>query len=152
MSNTPPINYGPPAAREASRHIVREYKRVFDHADTDINVAATSAVINLGDPLPADAIVIGVIADVTQDWADAGAGTFSADVGVASGDDDRFTPTALDIDGGVAELGQTVLLQAGGTQLAVTFTGSVNLSTLVTGTMTLRVFFVQPFAYDIAAP
>lgn len=131
---------------------VQAYTRVFDCDDTDVALAAHSAAINFGSALPTGAVVLGVIADVTEDFSDGGASTFSADVGVSGGDDDLFTPTALDIDNGVALYTQSVAIAASGTQLAVTISGSVNLSTLTTGTMTLTVLFCVPTTTTIAAP
>jgi hypothetical protein len=123
-------------------HRVRSYTRTLDHADADVALAATSAVIELGDPLPEGAVVLGVIANVTEDWAVGGA-TFEADIGDGS-DADKFTPTALDIDGGIALLTQAVFIPGGGDQLTLTITGSVNLSTLTSGIMALTVLFVDP--------
>jgi len=123
---------------------VREYLRTFSFDDVDIDVAATSAAISFGDVLPTGAVVVAVWADVTADWTDGGAGTFSADLGDGS-DPDRYTPTALDIDGGIATLGNQVLWDpSGGVQLEITFTGDVNLSTLTGGTMVFRVWFIVP--------
>lgn len=126
------------------------YRRVFDHADADVALAATTAVIDFGAALPAGAVVLAVHANVTEDWTDGSSGTFSADVGESGGDDDRYTPTALDIDGGIAELGTqfTGLL---GTQLAVTFTGSVDLDTATAGKLDLRVYFTSGAVTTIAA-
>lgn len=121
---------------------MRSYSRTVSRTDADVALAATSAVIELGDPLPEGAIVLGVIANVTADWA-VSAATFAADIGDGS-DDDYFTPTQLDIDGGIALLQQSVCLPAGGKQLTLTITGSVNLSTLTSGSMALTVLYVVP--------
>lgn len=116
----------------------------FSYLDAAIDIAAQTAAINIGDPLPAGAFVLGVYANILTDWTDGGASTFAADVGIASGDDDRYTPTELNIDGGAAEQAQTVMLPAGGNQLCVTFSGSVNLGTLTGGTMDLTVIYFVP--------
>lgn len=131
---------------------VQAYRRTFDHADTDIAVADTSVAIDFGDALPVGAIVLAVIADITQDWSDGGAGVFGADVGVSGGDADLYTPTELNIDGGVALQTQFVGIPASGVQLAVTITGDVNLDTLTTGTMVLTVLYMVPQVTEIAAP
>jgi hypothetical protein len=123
---------------------VRARTHTYAFGDADVAVAATSVALNLGNPLPTGAFVLGVYANVTVSFTDGSTGTFSADVGVASGDDDRFTPTALDIDGGVAELTQSVLLPASGTQLAVTISSSVNLSTATAGSFALTVIYFVP--------
>lgn len=123
---------------------VQTVRRTFAFDDADVAVAAVSVDIDFGDPLPAGAFVLGVYANVTEDWTDGGAGVFFADVGVSGGDSDRFTPTALDIDGGIAELTQSVLLSADGTQLAVHIEGDVNLSTLTGGSMDLVVVYFVP--------
>lgn len=120
------------------------YRRTFAFDDAEIDVAAVTASIDIGDPLPAGAIVTAVIADITQDFSDGGAGVFGADVGVSGGDADLYTPTELNIDGGVALQSQAVNIPAGAVQLAVTFTGDVNLSTLTGGAVEITVFFVVP--------
>lgn len=128
-------------------------RRTFAFDDTDVAVAATSAVITFGDPLPINAVVESVHATFT-DWTDGSSGTFEADVGVLSGDDDRFTPTALDIDGAASgELNQTVNLPGNNsgatTQLAVKFGSDVNLSTLTGGTMVLTVYYYVPSSITV---
>lgn len=130
------------AAVAAAR--VQTVRRTFAFDDADVDVEAVSVDIDFGDPLPAGAFVLGVYANVTEDWTDGGSGVFFADVGVSGGDSDRFTPTALDIDGGIAELTQSVLLSADGTQLAVHIEGDVNLSTLTGGSMDLVVVYFVP--------
>lgn len=131
---------------------LHSYYRLFDWENTDLEVAALFKVITFGSPLPAGAIVLSVIADITEDWGDGGAGTFGADVGVLSGDDDLFTPTELDIDSGAALQIQNLFIPAGGIQLAVRFFGSANLSTLTSGTMGLTVVYAVPVVATIAAP
>lgn len=115
-------------------------KRTFAFDDSDIAVAATSAEIDLGGPLPPDAVVVGLFADITADWDDGAAGTFAADVGNAT-DDDKFTATELDIDGGVSQDNRSIYIPAGGDTLRVTFSGSANLSTLTSGVMELTIWF-----------
>lgn len=146
-----PVDYGPRAAREASQYVMQTYTRTFDHADTDVAVAATSAAIELGDALPAGAVVYAVTADVTEDWSDGGAGTFDLDVGDGT-DDDLFTPTQVVLDGGVALRTQSACIPAGGVQLTVTIVSDVNLSTATTGTVELKVHFAVPYNEAIAAP
>ena len=132
------------ASAEAAARI-QSYARTIAFDDVDVDVAATSAEVDIGDPLPAGAFVLGVYANVTEDFDDGAAGTFSADVGDSGGDDDRYTPTALDIDGGVAELGsQLSMLPAGGEQITVTLTGSANLSTLTSGSVDIVVTYFVP--------
>lgn len=134
---------------EPERGGFRSYTRTFAFSDAAIDIAAVTAAINLGDPLPVGSIVMGVIADVTVDWTDGGAGVFSADVGIASGDADLYTPTALDIDGGIALLTQAQCQPASGVQLAVTFDGDVNLGTMTAGSMALTVLYVVPEALAV---
>lgn len=133
---------------------IGSYTRVFDHADTDIAVAAGSAAISLGDPLPQGAVVLGVFVDNTEDWTDGSAGTFAADVGDGT-DADAFTPTALDIDNGVARLDANAnqYTAAGEVQLTVTISGSVDLDTLTAGTMSMTILWCVPNQAEvIAAP
>lgn len=134
------------AVSGAANGTIQTYTRTFAFDDVEIDVAALTASVDIGDTLPAGAIVLAVIADVTVDWTDGGAGVFSADVGISGGDADLFTPTALDIDGGIALLTQTMAMPGGGEQLAVTFDGDVNLSTLTAGSMDLTVLFCVPAA------
>jgi hypothetical protein len=127
-------------------------RRVFDHADTDVALAATSAAIDLGDALPAEAIVLGVRADNTQDWTDGVAGTFAMDVGDGA-TADKFNPTAaLDIDGGIAVLGEFTTVHSSEDQLTVTISSTVNLSTATAGTTELTVYYVVPVVITAAAP
>ena len=132
---------------------VQSYVRVFDHADPDVALEDTTAAIDLGAVLPVGAIVLAVVADNTEAWTDGDAGTFSMDVGVSAGDDDLFTPTALDIDGGIALLNANhAPVPASGTQLAVTITGSVDLDTATAGTTQVTVLFTVPIVTTILAP
>lgn len=131
------------------------YHREFDHADTDVAVAATSVDIDFGAALPTNAIVAAVLANVTEAFDDDGpTDTYEADVGVSSGDEDKYTPTALTLDD-VADLGtQVVFLDGSATQLAVQFraSGSKLLNTLVSGKLDLTVLFVTPKLTEVAAP
>ena len=120
------------------------YRRTFLFSDVEIDVAALTASIDFGAALPEGAIVTAVISDVTEDFTDGGAGVFSADVGISAGDADLYTPTELNIDGGIALQTQAVNVPASEIQLAVTFTGDVNLSTLTAGTVEITVLFVVP--------
>lgn len=122
--------------------LVKSYRRNFAFDDADVAVEDTSVAIDLGQPLPAGAIALAVLAD-NVDWTDGGAGTFAANVGDGT-DDDKFTPTELDIDNGDARLDQQILVPAGGDQLTVTITGSVNLDTLTAGSLDLQVLYVVP--------
>lgn len=133
---------------------VYAYSRVVDWEDTDVAVADTTASIDIGDALPAGAVIIGVTADVTEDFSDGGSGTFDADVGISGGDDDAYTPTQLAIDGGVAFLGANApqFTPAGGVQLAITLVSSVNLDTLTGGTANITVYWIQPNVTTVAAP
>jgi hypothetical protein len=131
---------------------IQAYQRLFDHADTDVALVDTSAEIELGDVLPDGALVLDLISDVTEDWTDGGAGTFSADVGDGS-DPDKFTPTILDWDNGIARQVQAAgPIDGGGDQLTVTITGSVNLSTLTAGKTLLTVLYVVPDVEVVVAP
>lgn len=145
------VEFGEEAAREVGRHVVRSYTRVFDHADTDVDLGATSAEIELGDALPVGAVVLGVTCDVTEDWSDGSTGTFDLDVGDGT-TADLFTPTQVVLDGGAALRTQSVLVPASGVQLTVTIVSSVDLDTATGGTATLTVYFAVPFDTVIAAP
>lgn len=145
------VKYGERAARETSQWVMRTYTRTFDHADTDVAVEDTSAAIELGDALPEGAVVYAVTADVTEDWSDGSTGTFDLDVGDGT-DDDLFTPTQVELDGGTALRTQSVAIPAGGVQLTVTFVSSVNLDTATGGTVELKVHFAVPQDTEIAAP
>lgn len=122
---------------------VMQLSRSFRFDDPDVAVAATSAKIPLGNPLPAGAVVLGVVCDVTDDWTDGSTGTFDLDVGDGT-TDDLFTPTQVVLDGGVALRTQSVMVPAGGVQLTVTFVSSVNLNTLTGGAADLQVLYVVP--------
>jgi len=129
---------------------VRSYYRLYDHADADVALVATSAAIALGDVTPTNAMVLSIHADVTEDWTDGAAGTFTADVGDGT-DADAFTPTALDIDNGIAVLGSQVTnLPASAKPITVTFSSSVNLSTATAGKLALTVYFVVPDQQDLS--
>jgi len=131
------------------------YHREFDHADTDVAVAATSADIDFGSALPTNAIVAAVLSNVTEAFDDDGpTDTYEADVGVSSGDADKYTPTPLTLDT-QADLGtQVVFLAGSATQLAVQFRASDAklLNTLQSGKLDLTVLFVTPQLTEVAAP
>lgn len=141
------------ALAETADYRMKAYTRTFDHADTDIAVAAASAAIDFGSALPAGAIVHAVLANVTEAY-DNSADTFTADVGISSGDADAYTPTALDLSTGVAVLTtQTVNTKASAVQLAVTITSSSgDLDTLTAGTVVITVLYFVPDETVIAAP
>lgn len=145
------VAHGSEAAREVGRYVLRSYTRVFDHADTDVALEATSAEIALGDALPTGAVVYGVTCDVTEDWSDGSTGTFDLDVGDGT-DDDLFTPTQVVLDGGAALRTQAVIIPASGVQLTVTIVSSVDLDTATGGTCELTVYFGVPYETTIAAP
>lgn len=131
---------------------VKAYRRVFDHADTDIAVAAATAAIDLGSALPAEAVVLGVSADVTEAFTNA-VDAFEADVGISGGDDDAYTASVLDIDGGIAFLQQWATVFAGPITLAVTFrSDGGDLDTLTAGTVEITVFYFVPDVTTVAAP
>ena len=130
-------------------------RRTFTFADTDITgVAATTVIISLGDPLPANAVVESVHTNTTVAFTDGAAGTFTADLGVLSGDDDRFTPTALDIDS-TGEDSETPHLPgntgAGTTQLAVLITSNVNVGTSTAGSFVMTVYYYVPSSITVVA-
>lgn len=127
------------------------YYRTFTFLDSDIAVADTSAVIDFGPELPPGALVVSVISNVAESFTDGDVGTFSADVGII-GDDDLYTPTALDIDGAVAVQSQSSAQDADGVQLKVKFSGSVNLSTLTAGEVGITVLYVIPLYTEVSAP
>ena len=128
------------------------YRRVFDHADTDLAVAAATAAIDLGSALPAEAVELGVAADVTEAFTN-GVDAFEADVGISGGDDDAYTSTVLDIDGGIALLQQWATVKAGGVTLAVTFrSDGGDLDTLTAGTVEITVYYFVPDVTTVAAP
>jgi len=131
------------------------YHRLFDHADSDVAVDATSVDIDFGDALPADAIVLAVLSNVTEAWDDDGpTDTWEADVGVSSGDADRYTPTPMTLDT-QADLGAQVLFLDGSeTQLALEIraSGSKKLNELVAGKLDLLVVFAVPGITEIEAP
>lgn len=128
------------------------YRRVFDHADTDLAVAAQTAAIDLGSALPAEAIVLGVTADVTEAFTNS-TDAFEADVGISGGDDDAYTAAILDIDAGIALLQQWATVFAGGVTLAVTFrSDGGDLDTLTAGTVEITVFYTLADITTVAAP
>jgi hypothetical protein len=134
---------------------VAMYHREFDHADSDVAVDATSVDIDFGAALPTNAIVAAVLANVTEAWDDDGpTDTWEADVGVSSGDADKYTPTPLTLDT-QADLGtQVSFLDASATQLALQIraSGSKKLNELVAGKLDLTVLFVTPELTEVAAP
>lgn len=123
---------------------VYSLQKTFNYDDPEIAVEDTSAVVDLSDALPAGAIALTTIAELTEAWSDGSTGTFSADVGEKGGDDDLLTPTPLDIDGSLGTTFQNVSLPIGGETLAVTFTGSVDLDTATAGSVTITVLYLMP--------
>lgn len=121
-----------------------ELTHTYTFADAEFDVAAVSAAVDFGDALPDGAVVVAVYANTTVLWTDGAVGTFAMDVGISAGDDDHYTPTELNVDGATGVQAQSTFLPAGGVQLAVKVTGSVNLSTLTAGSTALRVLYCVP--------
>jgi hypothetical protein len=125
-------------------------RRAVDCDDTDVAVAAHSVAIDFGDPLPAGAVVIAVTADNTENWTDGATGVFTGDIG--TGGVNKYTPTSLDIDGGVAFLSQNLAQEADGVQLQILLSSNVNLSTATAGTTTITVYYIVPQMTIVEAP
>jgi hypothetical protein len=137
-------------AAAVTAQLIKGRKRVFDFADTDIDVASQSAVINLGAALPAGAVLVGVDAVVTDAFTDGATGTFDLDLGI-DGDDNLFlTNGDLDTADKISVTGMPFAV--GGEQLVVTVKGDVNLSTLTAGTVEVTFFYFVPDVTVIAAP
>ena len=126
-------------------------RRVLDHADTDIAVAAVAAVLNISpEGMPENCVGIAVRANVTEVFDD-GAGAMAAcalEVGYTSNDDallasvDVLAATAVFAS---APLTTTTLFPqapAEGEYVTATLTADANLSTLTTGTCTLDIYFI----------
>src|SRR5262245_33400009 len=78
---------GPSGANAVPSGEYQSLQRTFTFEDLDVALEEeTVAAIDLGDPLPAGAIVLAVICVISQAFSDGAMGTFSADVGVSAGD------------------------------------------------------------------
>lgn len=127
------------------------YQRTFDWEDSDVDVVAGSAAINLGDALPADAFVLAVHASVTEAFDDGSSGTFDLDLGVVGTSNQFLVDGDLD---STAELATPTLYPviASAEQLLVTIKGNVNLSTLTSGTVVVTVLYSVPVTTVVPAP
>jgi len=114
----------------------------------DITAAALTKTLDLAAfLLPADAMIVGTELNVTTDFDDGAAATTKVDIGI-SGSGTIFLVGAADNLGTIARTnGGTAGTQMpsfqGGTQVRLTFTCSVNTSTLTKGAVTIRLFYVR---------
>lgn len=115
-------------------------QRTFAFDEEDLDVAALEAVIDLGEPLPDGAYIVGMYAEVTDAW-EAGDGAFTATLSIQDDANAWFTPMTLDDEG---KYQTSVMLAASGAQLLVTFEGDENLSTLTAGALVVHVLYAVP--------
>lgn len=117
---------------------------VFDHADTDLAVAATSATRNLSALLPIGTLVHGYDIDVTEVFNAAGSGTFELEIGNGT-TSDLYVNDCGNIDNAQARTHGAVMARvATSSRLVATYKGSHNLDTATAGTATLYLFVSTP--------
>lgn len=118
----------------------------FDHADTDLNVAATSATRTISGTLPIGAVIDKIEIDTTQDYSDGSTGTFAVTIGDGT-TADLYATDAGNIDNGTSRtqyrgVGAARIKTA--TAIVVTVTGSVNLNTATGGTFIVYIWLRLP--------
>jgi hypothetical protein len=99
--------------------------------------------------IPENSIIVGCDINVTEAFTDGAAGTFTADVGVKSGDTDAVLDGA-DLTTAIARLdsprgvsGLPCMLFLDGATMALKVDGSVNVSTATAGALVLSVYYVN---------
>jgi len=125
-------------------------RRVLDHADTDIAVAAVAAVLNISpEGMPENCVGIAVRANVTEVFNSIGPMMLCLlEVGYTSNADALMTVEDVHAATAVfasAPLTTTMLFPqapAEGEYVTATLTADANLSTLTTGTCTLDIYFI----------
>lgn len=133
--------------RDQRRHNARIKKASLDVGHADLTDEDGAQTFDFAAALPANAIVVGHGIDVTEAFTDGVAGTFTADLGVKSGDTDGF------IDGGdlTTAVGKINaprgVLSPGGLMGAITpsliVAGSVDVDTATAGALTAYVWYID---------
>lgn len=137
--------YGVCVAIGVVRRQVITYSSTFDHADADINVAATSATRNITGTLPVGAYLEFEV-DTTEDYSDGSTGTFALNLGDGT-TATLYASDAGNVDGGASRVryvGVGAMRVKTATALVATIAGSVNLSTATGGTFTVHTKVTLP--------